>query len=335
MPAALTEITEITTGLGMLEVADLPAALAARPGVLRNVGPAQWQRFVDAYASGQYASQFQQAWENGRTFLLATDGLRGRAPRLVEWKGSHNPPGFDFLPADLRVDHVFLVSCKYLSKILANSSPTNLFDRCLADRSAGTAEGGWYETVAPEPYAAFYADLRRQLSGQVAVPPEPGRLSPSDIGAIRQVTSGNWPEALIGSWRAFSFAVASASADRWRTRLDSIARREEMLWRLLRLNPAPYFVLGTSPSGPLRLRIGTPWDWRQLYRLQAFDIWPLQAGQPKVGWRAEVLHKESRANEVVEGHVEIRWSHGRFSGVEAKVYLDTPHERVPGYFALT
>ena len=37
----------------------------------------------------------------------------------------------------------------------------------------------------------------------------------------------------------------------------------------------------------------------------------------------------------VEGHVELRWSHGRFGGPpEAKVYLDTPHDEVPGYHRL-
>jgi len=37
----------------------------------------------------------------------------------------------------------------------------------------------------------------------------------------------------------------------------------------------------------------------------------------------------------VEGHVELRWSHGRFGGPpEAKVYLDTPHHEVPGYHLL-
>ncbi len=35
------------------------------------------------------------------------------------------------------------------------------------------------------------------------------------------------------------------------------------------------------------------------------------------------------------GHVEVRWSHGRFRGApEAKVYLDTPHADVPGYSPL-
>ncbi len=37
----------------------------------------------------------------------------------------------------------------------------------------------------------------------------------------------------------------------------------------------------------------------------------------------------------LEGHIEVRWSHGRFGGPpEAKGYLDTPHHLVPGYFAL-
>ncbi len=335
MPAARTEITEIVTGLGMLGSADLATALAGPPGALRNVSPTHWQRLVDAYGSEQYASQFQQAWENGRAFFLAADGLRQRVPLLVEWKGAHNPPGFDFLPADLRVDHVFLVSCKYLSKILANSSPTNLFDRCLADRSGGAAELGWYETVAAGSYAAFYASLKNHLAGEITIPADFRKLSLLDVAAIRRTCSGAWPRALVSAWREFSLAVASASADRWRARLISTSRKEEMLWRLLRLNPAPYFILGASAGGPLRLRIGTPWDWRQLYRLETFDVWPVKAGQPKVRWRGDVLHRASGTYEVVEGHVEIRWSHGRFSAVEAKVYLDTPHDRVPGYFLLT
>lgn len=334
MPSLRTEVTEIATGLGLLGGTDLAAALFAHPAQVRNVSPAHWDRLEEAFVSGAYAGDFTAAWENGRVFFEAEDGLRGRAPLLVEWKGPHNPPGFDFLPADLRVDHVFLVSCKYLSKILANSSPTNLFERCLADRSAGVAEFGWYETCAPDAYADFYSNLRTFLAGTVVLPQLSAELTPRQIAAIREVCGGAWPMALLSPWQEFSHAVAIASATRWSESLPTVGRQEEMLWRLLRLNPAPYFVLGSAPPGPLRLRIGTPWDWRQLYKLVVFDIWPMFAGQPKVGWRAEVKNRATGEIEVVEGHVEVRWSHGRFSGVEAKVYLDTPHELVPGYFAL-
>jgi hypothetical protein len=107
-----------------------------------------------------------------------------------------------------------------------------------------------------------------------------------------------------------------------------------MLWRLLRFGPAPYFVLGSAKSGPLRLRIATPWDWRQHYSLVEFSIEAVAAGQPIVQWSAVLTKNAGGDVEKVEGHVQIRWSHGRFSAVEAKVYLDTAHSQVPGYFGL-
>ena len=109
-----------------------------------------------------------------------------------------------------------------------------------------------------------------------------------------------------------------------------------MIWRLLRLTSAPYFVLGTASGSTIRLRVGTPWDFTQTYRLRSFEPAAIEAGQAIVGWRAVVRDLATDDDVEVDGHVEIRWSHGRFGGPpEAKVYLDTPHSRVPGYFPLT
>ena len=50
---------------------------------------------------------------------------------------------------------------------------------------------------------------------------------------------------------------------------------------------------------------------------------------------AMVRDRSSYEVHSVLGHIEVRWSHGRFGGLpEAKGYLDTPHHLVPGYFAL-
>jgi hypothetical protein len=58
-------------------------------------------------------------------------------------------------------------------------------------------------------------------------------------------------------------------------------------------------------------------------------------GQPRVGWVAHVRDRATNEVHEVAGHIEVRWSHGRFSGPpEAKGYLDTPHHLVPGYFSL-
>jgi hypothetical protein len=85
----------------------------------------------------------------------------------------------------------------------------------------------------------------------------------------------------------------------------------------------------------LRLRVGTPWDFTRLHRVRSFEIVPVPAGQATVGWSA-VTERADGTLDRIDGHVELRWSHGRFGGPpEAKVYLDTPHARVPGYFPLS
>jgi hypothetical protein len=87
----------------------------------------------------------------------------------------------------------------------------------------------------------------------------------------------------------------------------------------------------------VRVRVGSPWDWRGSFRLRRFDVEPVASRQPVVGWRAEVEDRACAGEpRMVAGHIEVRWSHGRFAGPpEAKVYLDTPHHEVPGYWPLT
>ncbi len=88
------------------------------------------------------------SFANGRALLDAPDGLRGRTPLTIEWTGGRRPPGDEAAPIDLRIDHVYLVSCKYESDILANASPGRLFDGLLA--TTGTWDrSDWYDTVAP------------------------------------------------------------------------------------------------------------------------------------------------------------------------------------------
>ena len=325
-----TEITEIVTGLGMLGFADLDRALEVRPRSVANVEAEHYDRLDEARRSGDHERDFAVAWRNGVDFAYSADGLRGRPPLTLEWKGSHRPPRYDQIPADLRIDRVYLVSCKYGSKILTNSSPGNLFDRLLAERREASAD--WFEDVAPDAYQQFYEVCRRHVGD-----PLPARVT--DLAREHRVTLRRaLPRHLTGdlntAYRAFCDAVAAASAARWHGAMSGRAGREEMLWRLLRLQPAPYFVLGQDAEGsPIRYRVATPWDFRSRYRLRSLDIWADAArAQPVVQWRATVRDREAARDRHVDGHVEVRWSHGRFAQApEAKVYLDTAHHVVPGY----
>ncbi len=335
MPAIRTEITEIVTGLAMLGYRDLQQALEVRPGHIHNVGSEHFNRLDDARSSGGHDHEFQTAWNNGAAFARATDGLRGRPPWNIEWKGPHRPPGYEQIPADLRIDHVYLVSCKYGSSILHNASPAHLFQRALAERRVERG-ADWFLETAPEAYQALYEAYRSELAVD-DLPLRVSDLSRADRARIKSVSArGKWPGRSASAYRHFAVAVAQESAVRWLAALDSPFRREEMLWRLLRLQAAPYFVLGAGLDGePLRYRVGTPWDWREKFRLRSLDAWADPAGQPLVRWRADITARTGGERHVAEGHVEIRWSHGKFSGApEAKVHLDTAAHRVAGYVPL-
>ena len=329
MPVGLTEITEIATALGMLSPS-LDSAMAHRPFQLINVSDDVWEQLRELHKSAEHAASFRTAFDNGRAFLTAADGLRGRPPLRVEWKGPHRPPGDDVIPADLRVDHVFLISCKYLSKVLLNPGPPRLFDRLLVGEERSTVN--WFAETAPDEFQALYT----AASSHTALPG-----LPSSVGDLRReqqralktaLNSRAWPQPLQLPWANLCSAVALESARRWRSAVSGPRDRLRLLWRMLRVTTATYFVLGTDKTAHLRLRIDSAWDWIQSYELRAFEVAARHAGQPEVAWQATVRRRSDGHDLAVTGHVEIRWSHGRFLGFpESKVYLDTRHNDVPGY----
>jgi hypothetical protein len=384
VPNLRTMVTELGTGLGMLGEDDLDEVLRARSPVMRSLSPDDWDRLASVRTGGAYDSEFHAAWLNGRSFLAARDGLRGRRPEVVEWKGALRGSGDEVAPVDLRIDYVYLVSCKYMSKILFNASPTHVFDSLLVGGPArpGRGLGGdWYAEVAPAQYQHLYEVVRRAVQdgdtgGSALAQPAPGTLEPGTVAlpgfevttpggrtatvarhsgaalgelparavdltsahraALGERLRSGWPGEAGEAYRALSDEVARASVSRWHAALAvGASAGEAMLWRLLRMGSAPYFVLGSSVTRSLRLRIATPWDWKQLFRLARFEVFPQEGGQPRVGWLATVRERSSGHLHEVAGHVEVRWSHGRFGGLpEAKGYLDTHHHLVPGYFPL-
>jgi hypothetical protein len=334
VPSLRTEVTEIVTGLAMLGVGDLDWALAERPAAMANVDEVHWERLAAARDDAAHAKDFASAWANGLAFLRADDGLRGRPPLRVEWKGPDRLPAVGDVPADLRIDHVYLVSCKYRSKNLRNSSPAGLFDGCLGERPADTVVD-WFEVAAPSEYRDLWHAVREDQAG-TDLPDAVAGLDRAQRDALAVALRGKLSEDVQRAYTRFAHAVADRSARRWSAALPDVASRERLLWRMLRLTSAPYFVLGSSGSSSLRLRIDTPWDWRQHFKLKAFEVWGEPAGQPLVRWQAAVVDRQQGTDRSIRGHVEVRWSHGRFRGApEAKVYLDTRADDVPGFWPLT
>jgi hypothetical protein len=333
MPALRTEITEVITGLAMFGYPDIRHALSVEPPAFHNVGRDTYARLREEFAAGRSDGLFHRSWENGVRFARSEEALRRRSPWMIEWKGPHRPPGYDRIPADLRVDHVFLVSCKFGSNILMNSSPSNLFDRLLADRR--DQPGDWYQEIAAHSYQRLYSACRGMIDAPL--PESVTDLDPAD----RETLKRGLPRTLSGhaqsAYLEFVSDVATSSAERWRVRMGTGTTAESTVWRLLRLESAPYYVLGESGSGdPIGYRVVTPGDLRRTHKFRKLAVRAeTTRGQPIVSWDAVFTHRRSGAEVVVAGHVEVRWSHGKFAQVpEAKVYLDSPHHLVPGYVPL-
>jgi hypothetical protein len=327
-----TDITEIATALGTL-APNLVAGLTDRPSELRNVSDDVWDRLRVAHQGGLHATSFETAFANGVALLGAADGLRGRRPTLVEWKGPHRSPGDDVIPADLRIDHVYLVSCKYLSRVLLNAGPSRLFERRLVGEDRDNAN--WFSKAAPSEFQAFY-DATREFSRLEDLPLSAADLTVQQQRGLRSVLSARaLPLPLQPAWRELCDQVSRHSAQAWRESLASKRTKLRQLWKLLRISNATYFVLGADDAAHVRLRVASTWDWNQEFALRSLAIAPRSAGQPEVAWQAIIRRKRSNQDGEILGHVEIRWSHGRFVGVpEAKVYLDSTHAEVPGYYPL-
>ena len=76
-------------------------------------------------------------------------------------------------------------------------------------------------------------------------------------------------------------------------------------------------------------------EWARLSDGGRFSMTGLSRSARCGDWAAEYRDLARGQHRRVRGHVEIRWSHRPFCGPpEAKVYLDTPHDEVPGYVDL-
>lgn len=335
MPAVRTEITEIVTGLAMLGYQDVQRALEVRPRHIAHVDEPVFAGLDTAWASGDYAVEFATAWDNGAAFARSPLGLRGRPPWSLEWKGHQKPASkmIETIPADLRVDHVYLISCKYGSRILHNAGPIALFDHHLAPIGP-VSRVDWFELVAPDAFRSVWEPVFSSVG--MATTTTPSSTTQHERQLIKQALDARPIVTTSPEYQAFVAEVSIASAQRWRVRLTTGAARHELYWRLLRMQAAPYFVLGSRHDGsPMRYRIGTPWDFQRRYSVRDLAISAGSRGQPWVDWRATVDDRHQSTTCEVVGHVEVRWSHGKLNGSpEAKVYLDTDWTCVPGYDAI-
>lgn len=335
MPAKLTELTEISTALGMLGIPDLHYGISNGAAQLIDVPESAWIGLAISVLDEKNFHIASIAFENGRAFLDSSQGLRGRTPKRISWKGPVNTPGQDLIPADLVIDYVYLVSCKYLSRNIINGSPSHVFEQQLSNRPTKRTSD-WFQKVARVEHERLYECFVYELRGEINLPSKLPMLTSENKKELKKLKLKKWPGESSGLYLEFAQAVSENTVKLWQKSLPNLVDQERLLWRMLRMADVSYFLLGAkSISNPLRLRVATPWEWRKNYELKAFEVFSKKSGQPRVEWVAVVNDLRKKVSINLAGHVEIRWSHGKFCGSpEAKIYLDSPIDDIPGYYPL-
>ena len=335
MPDNRTKITELATALGMTKYPTLKEACQNRPEEIK-IDATIWSDLDKIIDEGQFAQYAQKAFSNGKYFKDHQDGLLGQTVRRIEWTANQKNPGDENFPSDIIINRTIYISCKYKSNLLHNAAPARIFVNALAPLP-GKKQPNWYQEVARKEYISFYKQSINSF-GLANMPDNPAQRTKSQKECLKKCFKrppSEWPPPLQESYQELIFKVSSVSSNKWKEAFNNLDKPVRMLWRLLRIYTATYFILGSNGKNDLRIRVCTPWEWNRKFKLQSFDIFPAGGGQPQVNWKAQCLDKKNKSSHEINGIVEIRWSHGKFGGnPEAKVQLKTKHEQVPGYYPL-
>jgi hypothetical protein len=236
MPSDRTFVSEIATALGMVGESDLGSVIDRRPPELSNLTAANWDDLTALWRSAAYETEFTAGFLNGQAFLAAADALNGRRPRIIEWTGGRRPPGDEVVPSDLRIDHVYLVSCKYLSRILHNPSPARLVEGLLTQAPVEDVRD-WYHRVAPVEYQELYEACVPVVDGP-SLPARAADLSKAERRRLVLALRTGWPPEAADAYARLCRSVSDTTAARWAARITP-RNAEPVLWRLLRIGSAP------------------------------------------------------------------------------------------------
>ena len=183
--------------------------------------------------------------------------------------------GDEVAPIDLRIDHVYLVSCKYESDILANASPGRLFDGLLAT-SRDWDRTDWYEIRGAR-------RVQRRSTGPAWLGhrPRPAfRRRPSACSRDQLVDPAEGPgraglsrrRRRVSAYAALCRAVSAASA-------ASVVRAARVVGHrharpccgaccASAAPPTSSSAIDRRTGAPARFRIADPWDWRDQFELR-------------------------------------------------------------------
>ena len=97
-----------------------------------------------------------------------------------------------------------------------------------------------------------------------------------------------------------------------------------------RMNAVDYILCGIDERTEFAVQIPSLTAWLQQWQFNRITARPdLNRGQSVVDFEIECGRKARSENFTAHFHAEVRWSHGKFSSVEGKLYREFEWNELP------
>lgn len=333
MASAKTETSELSVAMGLLGYDD-PMSVS-----FGEVGP----KFDGTLPADSFVT-FHETYPTDNLYKSMNHvGLRLRAAfppfgelEHIKWTGADRQAATMSTAKDLLAANV-PISVKAESRVVGNPSPYNLFVATPQGSAQAHGMASWYLETAPAEYQAFYAFARKatnlhdgeQALAELVTEFEASRNKKRLVRAVPRVSEDDQAE-FQALYLNLCRAVSKASAEAFNNNLaKSLASKmkqtvlERIAKMFFRMDAVEYLLCGVDDGHEFAVLIPDLTTWLQTWQFESIRaISRSNAEQPIVDF--EVICKKRATGEryVAQFHAEVRWSHGKFSSVEGKLYKE-------------
>jgi hypothetical protein len=335
MATAKTECSELSVGFGLLGI-NSPASADYTTVATKfdeTLSQPVFARFIETYPTLPLYSAMKDVGLRLRSVYQPFLNLE-----RVQWTGGDLQAATMSTAKDLLARNI-PISVKADSRVVGNPSPYNLFKATPQASGQAKGMGSWYLEAAPVEYQAFYETARSYvgLDSPLSVQEfEASRNKRQFVKALQE--AGNIEDPQFQTrYLVLARKVSQVSAEIFQTNYENAMNSpvrnttlERMAKMFFRMNAVDYLLCGVDGNGQFAVVIPDLTTWLKTWRFKSIEAKPaLSKGQSIVNFEIICERKKTGETYCANFHAEVRWSHGKFSSVEGKLYREFNWTDVP------
>jgi hypothetical protein len=332
MATAKTETTELSLGFGLLGLT--PGTLTYDQIAKKFTGSLSktaFDRFLEEFRKDRL---YMRMHEVGRRLRELHPPFRHL--EFLVWSGPDRQAATTSTAKDLFAANT-PISVKAESGVVGNPSPYNLFIATPQGGAQARGMGSWYVETALNEYQALFSYARNATgldSGIEALPADVTEFEKSRnkkllrdrLKLLSAQESDRFFALYIEMCRKVSTKSAELSNAHFTESLSSKTKNtvlEHIAKMFFRMDAVPYLLAGIDGRKEFAVSIPDLTKWKKTWQFEGIKAIPdLNRSQSVVDFQMTYSNSTTGELYTAEFHTEIRWSHGKFSSVEGKLYKE-------------